>query len=190
MKNIDHSHIWFEGKHVDEKVLHFDKPSKVQTIYENIRIIIPVLLIQLGSISLLTYELISLNFLIIFWLIIDIATLLTVSYKTYRVRKNFLIITSKRILFHWMEWLFKDYVKKISYDNIRNVNYFTTSLLWKIYNYWTLEIQSSHGWVWDITVYNINHWKMLTHYIDKVMHLEPQERSEFNEFDPDYFKKS
>jgi hypothetical protein len=29
---------------------------------------------------------------------------------------------------------------------------------------------------------------MLTHYIDKVMHLSPDERNEFAEFDPEYFK--
>ncbi len=87
-----------------------------------------------------------------------------------------------------MEWLFKDYVKKISYDNIRNVNYFTWSILGKIFNYGTLEIQSSHWWIGDITVYHIEHGKMLTHYIDKIIHIQAEERSSFPEFDPNYFK--
>lgn len=190
MSNKTLYNLTFEWKHFDEKILHYTKPSKVQTIYENIRIIIPVMIIQICSIFLLTYEIINLSTLIFLWIILDLSTFITVAYKVYRVNKNFLIITSKRILFHWMEWLFKDYVKKISYDNIRNVNYFTTSILWRFYNYWTLEIQSSHWWTGDITVYNINHWKMLTHYIDKVMHLNQEQRNTFQEFDPDYFNKS
>ncbi|MDP5039065.1 MAG: hypothetical protein NWP80_01305 [Candidatus Gracilibacteria bacterium] len=181
--------ITFEGKHIDEKILHFTKPSKIQTIYENIRILIPVLLIQTLSIFLYNYGILNIIYFIIFWIILDFATFLTIYYKIYRVNKNFLIITSKRILFHGMEGLFKDYVKKISYDNVRNVNYFTTSILGKIYNYGTLEIQSSHGGLGDITVYNINNGKMLTHYIDKIMHLTPDERTNFGEFDPNYFKK-
>ena len=31
---------------------------------------------------------------------------------------------------------------------------------------------------------------MLTHYIDKVMHLNQEQRNTFQEFDPDYFNKS
>jgi hypothetical protein len=37
-------------------------------------------------------------------------------------------------------------------------------------------------------VYHIENGKMLTHYIDKVLHLDPEDRKKFSEFDPEYFK--
>ena len=180
--------ITFEGKHIDEKVLHYCRPSKYQTFYEILKIEIPVLLISVIFILVSIYELLSFSITIPLIAILWLISSCTVAYKIYRFKNNYLFITSKRILFHWMEWLFKDYVKKISYSNIRNVNFFTESLFWKIFKYGSLEIQSSHGWEWDITVYHIEHGKMLTHYIDKIMHLSPEQRDEFAEFDPEYFK--
>lgn len=178
----------FEWKHIDEVVLHFCKPSKKQTIIEIIKIIFPIIVIEIIFTTLTVSWYIPLFILIIIFVLLTTSLGLTIWYKLYRSGNNYLYITSKRILFHGMEWLFKDYVKKISYENIRNVNYFTDSFFWKIFRYGSLEIQSSHGWEWDIRVYHIENGKMLTHYIDKIIHLPTDERKDFSEFDPEYFK--
>lgn len=178
----------FEWKHADEVVLHFCKPSKKQTIYEIIKVLLPIIIIEIIFTALAVSWYIPLFVLIILFVLLTTSLGLTIGYKLHRAWNNYLYITSKRILFHGMEWLFKDYVKKISYENIRNVNYFTDTLFGKIFKYGSLEIQSSHGWEWDIRVYHIENGKMLTHYIDKVLHLSPEERKDFAEFDPTYFK--
>lgn len=178
----------FEWKHVDEVVLHYCKPSKKQTVLELIKIILPIVIIEIIFTSLAVQKVIPLFVLVIIFVLLTTWMWLTIWYKLYRASNNYLFITSKRILFHGMEWLFKDYVKKISYENIRNVNYFTDSFFWKIFNYGSLEIQSSHWGEWDIRVYHIENGKMLTHYIDKVLHLDPDDRKKFSEFDPEYFK--
>lgn len=177
----------FEWKHVDEVILHYCKPSKKQTVLEIIKIILPIIIIEIFFTALAVKEIIPLFVLIIIFVLLTTSLGLTIWYKLYRAGNNYLYITSKRILFHGMEWLFKDYVKKISYENIRNVNYFTDSLFGKIFKYGSLEIQSSHGWEWDIRVYHIENGKMLTHYIDKIIHLSADQRWEFAEFDPQYF---
>jgi len=79
-------------------------------------------------------------------------------------------------------------MKKVTYDNIVNVNYFTESLFWKIFHYWTLHIQTAHSGLWDINVYHVENWKMLTHYIDKLISLSNEDRNDFKEFDESYFK--
>lgn len=181
-------HIHFEGKHIDEKVLHFARPAKVQTIFEVFQVLIPLLVIVIIFISTWSLELLSWASTLFIIILISLFAGITIGYKLYRAKRNYLYVTSKRILFHGIEWLFKDYVKKITYENIRNVNYSTDSLLWKIFWYGTLSIQSSHGGEGDITVYHINYGKMITHYIDKVISLTPEQRSEFAEFDASYFK--
>jgi hypothetical protein len=182
------SNINFEWKHVDEKVLHFTRPSKKQTLFEILKILIPVIFIEIIFIFLWLKEIISWNinsFIIVF---IALFTIFSIWYKVYRSRRNYLYITSKRILFHWIEWFFHDYVKKVTYDNIVNVNYSTESIFWKIFSYWTLYIQTAHSGLWDISVYHVENWKMLTHYIDKLVSLNSEERNNFSEFDASYFK--
>ena len=179
----------FEWKQIDEKVLHFSRPAKIQLIYEICIIGLPLIMIDIIILSLWIYFSISWWIL---WLTIFIITfigVLSILYKMYRTKRNYIIITSKRIIFHGIKWLFNDYMKKIHYENIINVNYFTQNLVWKIFKYWTLEIQTSHSWLWDITMYNIENWKMLTHYIDKVISISQEERNNFWEFNPRYFKE-
>ena len=188
MKKINLSELNFEWKHADEVILHYAKPSNKQTYYEIFKVLFPMVILGIIFTILMANKIIPVFIAIILYIIFTIGSWLTVWYKLYRASNNYLFITSKRVLFHGMEWLFKDYVKKISYENIRNVNYFTNSILWKIFNYGTLEIQSSHGWEWDITVYHIEHGKMLTHFIDKILHLPSEDRKNFKEFDPEYFK--
>lgn len=189
MSNNNFSHITFEWKQIDEVILYACHWSKIQLAYELFKIITPSIIIVLLLIILWVYWFIWLwtLILLILWLLIFWAS--SSVYKYYRYSHNYLYITSKRILFHWLNWFFWDYVKKINYENIRNVNFFTESFIWRIYKYWTLEIQSSHWWVWDITVYHIESWKMLTHYIDKIISLKPEERNTFSCFDPNYFKQ-
>ncbi|MCP4523119.1 MAG: PH domain-containing protein [Candidatus Gracilibacteria bacterium] len=182
------NNIHFEGKHEDEKILHYCLPSKKQTVYELLKILMPMVFIYVLLTVLMFNDYIPFSVGVVIYVIITLGVGGAVGYKLYRAHNNFLYITSKRILFHGMEGLFKDYVKKISYDNVRNVNYFTGSILGKIFNYGTLEIQSSHGGIGDITVYHIDNGKMLTHYIDKLIHIPVEERGNFPEFDANYFK--
>lgn len=179
----------FEWKHIDEKILYFTNPSKVQLRLEVFKIIIPILIIDTIFIVMFYYKFFSVYIFIWLIFIFTIFSFLSVFYKIYRTKNNYLYITSKRILFHWMNWFFKDYVKKISFENVRNINYFTVSFFWKIFWYGNLEIQSSHWWLGDITLYHIENGKMLAHYIDKLISLTPEERKNFSEFDPNYFKK-
>lgn len=187
--NNKFSHLYFEWKHVDEVILHYALWSKIQLFYELFKIFAPTVFIIFILSIIVSYGFMSAWFFIISLITLIIISTLSMAYKFYRYKNNYLYITSKRVLFHWINWLFWDYVKKITYENIRNINYFTENFLWKIYKYWRFEIQSSHGWDWDITVYHIENWKMLTHYIDKVMSLKPEERQNFACFDPNYFKK-
>jgi len=182
------SNITFEWKHVDEKVLHFTRPSGKQTFLEILKIVIPVIFIEGVFVFIGIKEFLSPWISVSIVIAIFIFTLVSIWYKLYRSKRNFLYITSKRILFHGIEWLFNDYMKKVTYDNIVNVNFFTTSLFWKIFWYGTLKIQTAHSWTWDISVYHIENGKMLTHYIDKLISLSSDERKEFNEFDVSYFK--
>lgn len=182
------SHITFEGKHADEKILHFARPSKKQTIFEISRIIIPVMLIIIIFSVLFSKDIIWWGIFLITITSFIIGSAVAVMYKIYRTNRNYMYVTSKRILFHWIEWLFNDYMKKVAYENIVNVNYFTDSLLWRIFWYWTIQIQTAHSWLWDIMIYNIEYWKMITLYIDKIISLPNEERASFNEFDVRYFK--
>lgn len=183
-----YSSLTFEWKHIDERILYFANPSNARLKIELIKIIFPFLFIIIIFFAFCYYSKISINIFFIFSLIIFLFFSFTVFYKIYRTKNNYIYITTKRILFHWIDWFFKDYVKKISYENIRNINYFTWSFFWKIFKYWNLEIQSSHWWDWDIKFYHIKNWKMIAHYIDKLISLSPEERKNFKEFDPDYFK--
>jgi len=183
-----YSNLHFEGKHEDEKILYFCKTANIRVKIEILKIIIPFILMVVIICLIYLYKSFSVLVLSLILIVLTIIFLLSLFYKIYRVKNNYLYITSKRILFHWLEWFFKDYVKKINYENIKNINYFTESFIWRIFNYWTLEIQN---WYWidtDIKVYHINYWKMLTHYIDKLISLTKEKRESFGEFDPDYFK--
>lgn len=178
----------FEWKHMDEVVLHYCRPCAVQTKYELLKLIIPMMIVDIILVSLFFSGALSLLLMVSgIWIIAFFFTY-SIFYKTYRAKNNYLFITSKRVLFHGIEWFFKDYVKKISIENIRNINFFTESMIGRMFDYGTLHIQSSHGGKWDIKVYHIKDGKMLTHYIDKLMSLSPENRSKFSEFDPDYFK--
>lgn len=188
MNKTNLSELNFDGKHADEVILHFCKPSNKQTYYEIIKILLPMLILLVIFTTMLVNEILPKVIVMVLFFIFTVGTGLTIWYKLYRASNNYLYITSKRILFHGMEWLFKDYVKKISYENIRNVNYFTDCILWKLFNYGTLEIQSSHWGEWDIKVYHIDNGKMLTHYIDKLLHMPLEERRGFSEFNAEYFK--
>lgn len=182
-----YSNLTFEWKHIDEVVLYFANPSKIQLKIEIFKIFIPFLIIIFILWILFLYKQINLFiFLLIFWIFFLFLSF-SVIYKIYRTKKNYIYITSKRIIFYGINWLFKDYVKKINYENIRNINYFTESFFWKIFNYWALEIQSSHWWVWDIMLYHMEYWKMLAHYIDKLVSITKEERLNFPEFNPNYF---
>ncbi len=185
---MKYSNLYFNWKHEDEKILYFCKPSSVRLKIELAKLLLPFFVI-ITIFSLLYFYNIINNWILIWVIAVSLFFFLfSFFYKRYRYNNNYLYITSKRILFHGLEWFFKDYVKKINYENIRNINYFTESFIWRVFKYGTLEIQSSHWWVWDITVYHINHWEMLTHYIDKLISLSKEQRVDFGEFDPDYFK--
>ena len=188
MKKINLSELSFEGKHADEIVLHYCKTSNKQTYYEIFTILLPMTILGMIFTIMWVNQILPMFLIMLFFIVFTVWSWLSIGYKLHRASNNYLYITSKRVLFHGMEWLFKDYVKKISYENIRNVNYFTNSILWKIFNYGTLEIQSSHGWEGDIKVYHIENGKMLTHYIDRLLHMPSDERKSFSEFDPEYFK--
>jgi hypothetical protein len=126
-------HIHFEGQHIDEKILHFARPSKKQTVLEVLNVILPLCII-LGVILLFSIgKYISLLWTVLLMLIEIIPASGTIFYKLYRAKRNFLFITSKRVLFHGVEGLFRDYMKKITYENIRNVNYYTDSIWGKIF---------------------------------------------------------
>lgn len=183
-----YSNLTFEWKHIDEKILYFANPSKVQLKFEIFKIMIPFLIIIFIFSILFFYWKINFLIFIIFFSILLLFFSISIFYKIYRTRNNYIYITSKRILFHWINWLFRDYVKKINYENIRNINYFTTSFFGKIFWYGSIEIQSSHWWSWDISVYHMEHWKMIAHFIDKLISLTPEERKNFAEFDENYFK--
>ncbi len=181
-------HINFEWKHSDEKVLHFAHPAKVQTVLELSKLVFALLVVEaiiyiIGRTELLSWSMVYLIMGII--LVIGILSLL---YKFYRTKNNFLYITSKRIIFHWINGLFWDHVRKITLDNIRNVDFRTESLLWRIFWYGTLMVQTSNDTGWDNHIWHINDAKLLTHYIDKIISLDLEERSKFNEFDATYFK--
>ena len=181
-------HIKFEGKHADEKVLHFAHPAKVQTIFEISKLVFALLVVELIIFSIWQINIISL------WVITSIMGavwligLLSIFYKSYRTKNNFLYITSKRIIFHGINGLFWDHVRKITLDNIRNVDYRTESLLGRIFGYGTLMVQTSNDTGWDNHIWHINDAKLLTHYIDKIISLSLEERINFNEFDASYFK--
>lgn len=182
------SHMSFEGKHIDEKILHFSGPSPIRTGYEVFRILFPSIIVTIIIIFLGLYRMMSSWMTVV--LVVGIFMFMAFStwYKLHRVKRNYVIITSKRVIFSGLDWWFKDYVKKITFDNIRNVNYFTDSFLGKLYGFGTLEIQSSHNGQSDIHVYHIPNGKLITHYIDKIISLEPEKRKDFAEFDPAYFK--
>ncbi len=182
-----YKHMSFEGKHADEVILYYCRPSWVQLKYELLKLLLPMLLIDIIFIVLFASDVINIGVLVFGCIIVTLLFAFSVFFKIYRARNNYLYITSKRVLFHGIEWFFKDYVKKINYENIRNINYFTESFIGKMFNFGALEIQSSHGWAGDIKVYHIHHGKMLTHYIDKLMSLSLTERARFAEFDIDYF---
>lgn len=40
------SHINFEGKHSDEKVLHYAHPAKIQTLFEISKLVIALLVVE------------------------------------------------------------------------------------------------------------------------------------------------
>jgi membrane protein YdbS with pleckstrin-like domain len=92
--------ISFEGKHIDEKVLHYCRPSKYQTFYEILKIEIPVLLISIIFILVSLYEILSFSITLPIIALLWVVSSLTVAYKIYRSKNNYLFITSKRILFH------------------------------------------------------------------------------------------
>ncbi len=182
------SHIQFEGKHVDEKVLHFARPAKAQTILEVSKMLIALLLIEGVILGIFWLGISSLMFTL--WSLIVIAVIAGISifYKLYRIRHNFLYITSKRIMFHGIEGLFGDHMRKITLNNVRNVDYKTESLIGKICGYGTLVVQTANDTGGENHIWHIHDARMLTHYIDKLISLSPEERSEFSEFDASYFK--
>ena len=179
----------FEWQHIDEVILYYCRPSKAQLYYELSKIWIPFVIIMGLWIVLYLKGIIAIGVMSLLSVILTWLFVFSVFYKIYRARNNYLYITSKRILFHGIEWFFHDYVKKIHYENVRNINYYTESIFWKIFGFWAFEVQTSHGRRGNIRVYHVHHWKMLSHYIDKLISLSPDERKKFGEFDVDYFKK-
>ena len=49
----------FEGKHIDEKILHFSGPSPIRTGYEVCRILFPSIIVTIIIIFLGLYQTIS-----------------------------------------------------------------------------------------------------------------------------------
>lgn len=113
--------FYFEGKQIDEKVLHFSRPSKIQLMYEVFLILFPIFIIDIIFIFIWMYLDLSGLLIVFLILILSFCRFLSVAYKIYRTKRNYIIITSKRIMFHWIKWLFNDYMKKIHYENIINV---------------------------------------------------------------------
>ncbi len=182
------SHIQFEGKHVDEKVLHFAWPAKAQTVLEVSKIVIALLVIELIVFAIFLSGLISWWILASIMIGLFVIAGISILYKLYRIKNNFLYVTSKRIMFHGINGLFGDHMRKITLDNIRNVDYRTESLFWRIFWYGTLVVQTANDTWWDNHIWHIKDARMLTHYIDKLMSLWTEERKDFNEFDASYFK--
>ena len=182
------SHITFEGKHSDEKVLHFAHPAKIQTIFEVSKLILALFVVELIIFLIWKTEIVSSSMMISIMLIIGIIGIISICYKLYRTKHNYLYITSKRIIFHGINGIWWDHVRKITLDNIRNVDYRTESLIGRIFGYGTLMVQTANDTGWDNNIWHINDAKLLTHYIDKIISLSPEERSSFNEFDASYFK--
>lgn len=182
------SHIHFEGKHVDEKVLHFARPAKAQTILEVSKIIIALIVIELVMTGIYWLGLFSWGLTILVMSVLGVIAIISIFYKLYRIKRNFLYITSKRIMFHGINGLFGDHMRKITLSNIRNVDYQTESLLGRICGYGTLIVQTANDTGGDNHIWHINDARMLTHYIDKLISLKEEDRSEFNEFDASYFK--
>ena len=127
MKKIDLSKLNFEWKHADEVILHYAQPSNKQTYYEIFKILFPLLILGIIFTALMMNGILPEIVVIILFAVFTLWAGLTIWYKLHRAGNNYLYITSKRVLFHGMEWIFKDYVKKISYENIRNVNNCTGS---------------------------------------------------------------
>lgn len=178
----------FEWKHADEKVLHFSHPHKMQTIWEISRIVFAFLFVGLILILIWSTGIMWKSVLVFIGIMIFWVTAFSVWFKLYRAKRNYLYITSKRILFHGIRWLFKDHVRKITLDNVRNVDFQTESLLWKIFWFGTLIVQTANDTWGDNKIWHIQDAKMLTHYIDKVISLSQEERNNFAEFDASYFK--
>jgi len=79
-------------------------------------------------------------------------------------------------------------MRKITLDNIRNVDYRTESLFGRIFGYGTLVVQTANDTGWDNHIWHIKDARMLTHYVDKLMSLSIEDRKDFSEFDASYFK--
>lgn len=182
------SHIKFEGKHVDETVLHFAHPAKVQTVFEISKLVFAILIVEAIIYGVGQVDIVSSGVITSIMLAIWVVGFFSIFYKIYRTKNNFLYITSKRIIFHGINGFFGDHVRKITLDNIRNVDFRTESLLWRICGYGTLMVQTSNDTGWDNHIWHINDAKLLTHYIDKIISLDLEERSKFSEFDASYFK--
>ena len=182
------SHITFEGKHSDEKVLHFAHPAKIQTVSEVSKLVFALIVVEIIIYILWRSEILSNGIVFSIMAGVFVLWVLSTLYKIYRTKNNFLYITSKRIIFHGINGLFWDHVRKITLDNIRNVDFRTESLLGRIFGYGTLIVQTSNDTGWDNQIWHINDAKLLTHYIDKIISLKLEERSNFNEFDSAYFK--
>ena len=96
-----YDNIHFEGKHEDEKILHFCRPASMQLKYELFKLTFPIFCIAAIFIALYVFDII-LSFFIIISILIALIVLSTFSifYKIYRSKNNYLYITSKRVLFH------------------------------------------------------------------------------------------
>jgi len=94
------SHIHFEGKHIDEKVLHFAGPARAQTILEVSKLIIALIFIELIVFSIYWSSLMGLGLTITIMAALLLVAASSIIYKLYRIKNNFLYVTSKRIMFH------------------------------------------------------------------------------------------
>jgi len=181
--------IYFDWKQEEEKILHFCWTSKIQLFLELLKIAFPSI-----AIVSLVWVIIIFNFVPLFWGIILMILfwsiwLFSILYKKYRYKQNYFIITSKRILFHGTNWWFWDYIRKINIEKRVDTNFYTKSIFWRIFKYWTLKVRSETWWIkWEIKIYHLVYGKMISHYIDKLCSLSEEERKVFNSFDPDYFK--
>lgn len=64
-----YDNLTFEGKHIDEKILYFSNPSKIQLKIELFKIILPLILVDLIFVLLYFYNVFSFVWFIILFLI-------------------------------------------------------------------------------------------------------------------------
>jgi hypothetical protein len=71
-KKINLSELTFEGKHKDEIILHYCKPSNKQTYYEVFKILLPMTILGIIFTSMLVNEILPMFVIVLFFLIFTV----------------------------------------------------------------------------------------------------------------------